>query len=75
VAVARAEGKQTVHGRGGNRGQSGLSGVTILYFPNREIFKGDTKDSRPVFGIFVFRSGCFYAGEMRGFNAEGHGRF
>lgn len=74
VEVRRAEGRQTVHGRGGSR-SGGLSGSAVLYFPSREVFKGDLQESRPTFGVFVFRSGCFYAGEMRGFNAEGEGRF
>ena len=40
VDVRRSESKQVVYGRGGNKENGGLSGTSMLFFPNREIFKG-----------------------------------
>ena len=52
-----------------------MHGEVVLYFPNGEIFEGFVKNRSPIEGIYVFKKGCFYVGEMSQFNAEGKGRY
>jgi len=52
-----------------------LSGELTIYFPAGEIFAGKMQNNQPIYGIFAFREGCFYVGNMKDLNAEGYGRY
>ena len=64
----------TVFVRGGTKNEP-LNGKAMLYFYNKEVFKGILSNNQPTFGLFVFGKDCYYAGDIKNFNAEGHGRF
>jgi hypothetical protein len=33
------------------------------------------QNNQPIYGIFAFREGCFYVGNIKDLNAEGFGRY
>ena len=52
-----------------------ISGEMTIYFPKGQIFEGKIIDNRPTFGIYIFKKGCYYFGDISSFNAEGRGKY
>lgn len=68
IKVKTGDKNSFLYCRGGVKGKE-LKGNVILFFPNGEIFKGTVLSNRPTYGIYIFRKGTYYAGNMKGLNA------
>lgn len=46
-----------------------LTGLFFIYFPNKQYFLGHLVKNSPSNGIFVFKSGCYYVGNIKDLQA------
>ena len=48
-----------------------LDGLFLIHFPGKQYYLGHIRNNSPTNGIFVFKHGCYYVGNINELTAEG----
>jgi hypothetical protein len=52
-----------------------FDGLFLIHFPGKQYYLGHLRNNSPTNGIFVFKHGCYYVGNISELTAEGEGKY